>query len=199
MRSNPHFAVTALGRARRILLITVSAAVLAGCASSGGQGPMRGSMPGSGGANESGVGQAQGQGQASETVARGLRGIPPKDRARFKDPDNPLSTRVIHFAFDSSSIPQRYANVIRAHAQYLASHPKVHLRVEGHTDKRGTREYNLALGARRAKSVAQALVVSGANDSQISTLSFGEERPVAMGDTPEAYAKNRRAVLIYTQ
>lgn len=197
MHSNPR-AVTTLRRVQSVLLLTASALVLAGCASSGGPGAANGAMPGPGAANGSQVGQTQGQGQG-EAVARGLRGIPPEDRAKFKNPDNPLSTRVIHFAFDSSNIPSRYADVIRAHAQYLGNHPQVHLRIEGHTDKRGTREYNIALGARRAKSVKHALVISGASSGQISTLSFGEERPVAMGDTKEAYAKNRRAVLIYTK
>lgn len=144
-----------------------------------------------------GVGN-QGQGMRGQNVdVRGLEGIPPEDRAMFMDPNNPLSTRIIYFGFDTSTIPQRFAPVIRAHAHYLAKHPNVHVRLEGHTDERGTREYNVALGERRAESVQRALVVSGADPDQITTLSFGEERPAVLGSTPEAYAKNRRVELVY--
>lgn len=142
----------------------------------------------------------QGRGVRGRNInVRGLQGVPPEDRAMFMDPDNPLSTRIIYFGFDSSAIPQRFQPVIRAHARYLANHPKVDVRLEGHTDERGTREYNVALGARRAKAVEQALVLAGARDSQITTLSFGEERPAVLGHTLEAYAKNRRVEIVYVE
>lgn len=142
----------------------------------------------------------QGRGVQGRNIdVRGLEGIPKEDRAMFTDPDNPLSVRTIYFAFDSSAIQQRFAPVIKAHAKYLANHPKVNLRLEGHTDERGTREYNVALGERRAESVKQSLVISGAKPGQITTLSFGEERPAVLGSTPEAYAKNRRVELVYVE
>lgn len=130
---------------------------------------------------------------------RGLLGIAREDRAQFLDPNNPLSTRVILFDYDSSRIRAEFGRAIQAHAQYLANHPEVRLRLEGHTDERATREYNVALGERRAESVEKALVLSGASSSQISTLSFGEERPAALGSTERDYAQNRRVELIYVQ
>lgn len=137
--------------------------------------------------------------QRQNVDVRGLEGIPEEDRGMFVDPGNPLSTRIIYFGYDSSAIASRFAPVIQAHAQYLAKHPQVHLRLEGHTDPRGTREYNVALGERRAESVEQALVLSGANSNQITTLSFGEERPAVPGTTTKAYAQDRRVVLVYVE
>jgi len=130
---------------------------------------------------------------------RGLEGIPQRDRAMFTDPNNPLSTRVIYFAFDSSAIPSRFSKVLEAHADYLSEQPDVKLRLEGHTDERGTREYNIALGERRAEAVEKILVLSGARSNQITTLSFGEERPAVQGSSDEAYAKNRRVELVYVK
>lgn len=177
-----------------ILALFAAALFLVACGSNKGMtGP--GTPPAVGG----GPGD-QGRGVRGRNVdVRGLQGIPPEDRGMFTDPDNPLSVRIIYFAYDSSAIPARFAPVIQAHAQYLANHPKVDLRLEGHTDERGTREYNVALGARRAKSVKQALVVAGARPSQITTLSFGEERPAVRGSTPRAYAKNRRVEFVYVE
>ncbi|NNC22956.1 peptidoglycan-associated lipoprotein Pal [Salinisphaera sp. USBA-960] len=179
-------------------LVAAAITALAGCASGGGPGPSGGADQNPAGSGQAASGQSHAQGQGDKTVARGLRGIPSEDRAKFKDPDSPLSTRTLYFKFDRSSVKSKYAKVIRAHAQYLAKHPEVHMRVEGHTDPRGTREYNIALGSRRAKSVTQALTMSNAKSSQISTLSFGEERPAVMGDTKSDYAKDRRVVLVYT-
>lgn len=175
-----------------LLVLFASALVLAAC---GGNKDLRG--------GETPVAQGDGYGsqglQGENVDVRGLQGIPEEDRAMFLDPNNPLSTRVIYFGFDSSAIPQRFAPVIRAHARYLAKHPQVHLRLEGHTDPRGTREYNIALGERRAESVEQALAVSGAGNNQVTTLSFGEERPAIPGDSRQALAKDRRVVLVYVR
>ena len=188
--------VTIANRGRRmglLLVLLLSALVLAACG--GNKNVREGETPVAQGGNDYG---SQGL-QGDNVDMRGLDGIPKGDRAMFLDPDNPLSTRVIYFGFDSSAIPERFAPVIRAHAKYLAKHPQVHLRVEGHTDPRGTREYNIALGERRAESVEQALAVSGAGNSQLETLSFGEERPAMPGDSREALAKDRRAVLVYVR
>ncbi|ROO26717.1 membrane protein [Salinisphaera orenii YIM 95161] len=146
-------------------------------------------------------GDDQGMGMQSgrDIDVRGLEGIDPEDRSMFTDPDNPLSTRIIYFDLDSSAIPSRFSQAISAHGRYLSEHPDVKLRLEGHTDERGTREYNVALGERRAESVQQALVLSGASDGQLSTLSFGEERPAELGSGEEAYSKNRRVEFIYTK
>lgn len=136
---------------------------------------------------------------AEQLNQRGLLGIRQQDRPKFLDPESPLSTRTVYFEFDSSRIQSRFAEALQAHAAYLAEHPGVHLRLEGHTDERGTREYNVALGERRAEAVEKALVLGGAKAGQISTLSFGEEQPAALGATEEAYTKNRRVELIYVE
>jgi len=88
--------------------------------------------------------------------------------------------------------------VILAHGQFLAKNSSARVRVEGHTDERGTREYNIALGERRGKSVQQILLSAGAQKKQIEVISYGEEQPKAQGQTEEAYAQNRRVDLKYT-
>ncbi len=130
---------------------------------------------------------------------RGLLGIAKENRAMFLDPNNPLSTRVILFEYDSSRIQGQFNRALQAHARYLSNHPNVNLRLEGHTDERATREYNVALGERRAESVQKVLVLSGAGGQQLSTLSFGEERPAELGSNEQAYSQNRRVELIYVQ
>lgn len=134
---------------------------------------------------------------AEQLNQRGLLGIREEDRTKFLDPSSPLSTRIIYFEFDRSRVQSRFKEALAAHARYLAEHPDVRLRLEGHTDERGTREYNVALGERRAEAVEKALVLGGADPGQLSTLSFGEERPAEAGSDEEAYAKNRRVELIY--
>ncbi|HET7314332.1 peptidoglycan-associated lipoprotein Pal [Salinisphaera sp.] len=184
--------------ARRLMLVMVLLATAIAVTACGGNKNIRGngSMPQAG--MQGGNGQAAGMGSRRNIDVRGLEGVPAGDRHMFTDPSNPLSTRTIYFPLDSSSIPSRYSQAIQAHAQYLANHRGVHLRLEGNTDERGTREYNVALGERRADSVKQALVLSGANAGQITTISYGEERPAELGHTEAAYAKNRRVDFIYT-
>lgn len=148
-------------------------------------------------ANNSGQASSQHEYSDVQLNQRGLRGIKKSDRHLFLDADNPLSTRTIYFGFDSSRIPSRYAKTIRAHAHYLTQHPDVKLRLEGNTDERGTREYNLALGERRADSVKKALVLDGASSGQLSTLSFGEERPVCREHKESCWSQNRRVNFIY--
>ncbi|GAB3684010.1 peptidoglycan-associated lipoprotein Pal [Salinisphaera aquimarina] len=143
--------------------------------------------------------QGMGMQSGRDIDVRGLEGIDPDDRSMFMDPNNPLSTRIIYFDLDSSAIPSRFSSAIQASANYLSQHPNTKLRLEGHTDERGTREYNVALGERRAESVQQAFVLSGASASQLSTLSFGEERPAELGSNEAAYSKNRRVEFIYTK
>ncbi len=113
------------------------------------------------------------------------------------DPNSPLSNKVIYFDFDRSEVKPEYLDTLRAHAEYLASHPDVTVTIEGHCDERGTREYNLALGERRANAVANLLTAEGVARSQITTISYGEERPIDEGHDETAWALNRRAVLVY--
>ncbi|MDF0535438.1 peptidoglycan-associated lipoprotein Pal [Shewanella yunxiaonensis] len=104
---------------------------------------------------------------------------------------------IIYFDFDRSEIRADFADILQAHADYLVSHPNVKVLIEGHTDERGTPEYNIALGERRAKAVAKYLQGLGVLPSQMSIVSYGEEKPADMSHTEEGEAKNRRAVLVY--
>jgi len=108
-----------------------------------------------------------------------------------------LKNRVIYFDFDSSEIRGDYTSMIAAHAKYLASNASIRVRVEGNTDERGSREYNIGLGERRAQAVRRALLLQGVAESQITTVSYGEERPAITGHSEEAWAKNRRAEIVY--
>jgi len=108
-----------------------------------------------------------------------------------------LATKVVYFDFDNSEIKGTGTDVVAAHAKYLAGHPGTRVRLEGHTDERGSREYNIGLGERRAQSVRRALLLQGAADAQISTVSYGEERPAAPGHDEAAWAKNRRVEIVY--
>ncbi len=108
-----------------------------------------------------------------------------------------LAKRVIYFDFDSSEIKGEGTDIVGAHAKYLANNPTARLRLEGHTDDRGSREYNIGLGERRAQSVRRALLLQGATETQISTVSYGAERPAVAGHDEAAWAKNRRVEIVY--
>jgi peptidoglycan-associated lipoprotein len=111
-----------------------------------------------------------------------------------------LKTRsVIYFEYDSSEIRAEYLEVVAAHAAYLVKYPSSKVRLEGHTDERGSREYNIGLGERRAQAVRRALASQGVADTQIATVSYGEERPAVAGSDDSSYAQNRRVELAYTQ
>lgn len=110
----------------------------------------------------------------------------------------PLSVRVVHFDYDSSDLQQDAFPVLQAHAQYLRNTPSARLAIGGHTDERGTREYNMALGERRAKTVAAFLASNGAKEAQLEVISYGEEKPLSLDDSEAAWSENRRAELSYT-
>jgi len=105
--------------------------------------------------------------------------------------------KTVFFAFDNSVVSNDYKDMLEAHAAYLVKHPDVKVTIEGNTDDRGTPEYNIALGARRAEAVSKYLQALGVPSSQISIVSYGEEKPIALGQNPKAWAKNRRAVIVY--
>jgi peptidoglycan-associated lipoprotein len=107
------------------------------------------------------------------------------------------SRTVIYFDFDKSEIKPEYAEIVSANARNLTSHPGLKVKLEGNTDERGTREYNIGLGERRAQAVRRALMLQGVSAAQLSTVSFGAERPAAEGDDESAWAKNRRVELVY--
>ncbi|TAA47740.1 peptidoglycan-associated lipoprotein Pal [Corallincola spongiicola] len=104
---------------------------------------------------------------------------------------------IIYFEFDQATVQNRFAQILDAHAAYLRANTQVKVLIEGHADERGTPEYNIALGERRAKAVAMYLQGLGVLDSQISIVSYGEEKPVDTSRTEAAFDKNRRAVLVY--
>jgi len=171
----------------RLLVILVSV-VLLGCGSNkskddaaGEQAPVAAAEPG---AESFGVATVDaGQG----TTGRGALG-----------PDGPLgSQRVIYFDYDSSDIRKEYAEVVAAHGKFLSSNVTVRVRLEGHGDERGSREYNIGLAERRAQTVRRALALQGVQESQVATVSYGEERPAAIGSDENAYSKNRRVEIVY--
>lgn len=103
----------------------------------------------------------------------------------------------VHFAFDSSAIDDTDRAIVEANAKYLSAHADEHVKLEGNTDERGTREYNLALGDRRAQAVERMLKELGIAPTRISTISYGKERPVAHGHGEDAWAQNRRVDFVY--
>lgn len=106
--------------------------------------------------------------------------------------------RVIYFSFDRAEIPQAAYASLKAHAQYLAKNGDARLKIEGNCDERGTPEYNIALGERRAKSIKQFLELNGARAGQLEVVSYGEEKPAELGHDELSWAKNRRGELVYT-
>jgi len=110
-----------------------------------------------------------------------------------------LKRTVFYFDFNKSTVKEEFAPSLKAHAKYLAEHPTAKVRVEGHTDERGSREYNVALGERRAQAVARVLVMEGAAQHQVSTVSYGKEKPAVQGHDEAAWAMNRRAVIVNEQ
>lgn len=133
----------------------------------------------------------------SGTQAYGTGGDGKGAMSALDDPTSPLSVRTLYFDYDSSDVLPEYRPTVEAHAAYLTAHPDVTMSLEGHADERGSREYNLALGERRAQSVKRQMVIMGAAASQIRTTSYGEERPVAEGHDETSWSQNRRVEIIY--
>jgi peptidoglycan-associated lipoprotein len=106
---------------------------------------------------------------------------------------------VVYFDYDSSEIRSGDVAIVSAHAAYLVKYPGARVRLEGHTDERGSREYNIGLGERRAQAVRRALLAQGVADAQVATVSYGEERPASEGSDEAAYAQNRRVEFAHAQ
>jgi peptidoglycan-associated lipoprotein len=117
--------------------------------------------------------------------------------AQLKEAGNLLSKRSIYYEYDRYNIQEEYVPIIEAHAKLLMAHTDLKIFVQGNCDDRGSREYNLALGQRRADSVKRAMVLLGVNEKQMETVSFGAEKPVALGRDEESWAKNRRSDIVY--
>lgn len=115
----------------------------------------------------------------------------------LSDPNSPLSRRVIYFDYDSAEIAMADRDTLSAHAGYLAANPGQRIMLEGHTDERGSREYNVALGDRRALSVQRMLELNGVGAGQSTVVSYGEEKPAADGHSEAAWRLNRRVEIVY--
>jgi peptidoglycan-associated lipoprotein len=115
----------------------------------------------------------------------------------LKDPANILSRRSVYFDYDSNVVKEEFKPVVSAHAGFLSKNRNRRVTVQGNTDERGSREYNLALGQRRADAVKQMMTLLGAPGAQIETVSFGEEKPRVQGATEQSFSENRRADIVY--
>jgi peptidoglycan-associated lipoprotein len=137
-------------------------------------------------------------GNAQTTGVETVNATPAANSQGALGPDSELgSQRVIYFEFDSSEIASNYVDVLAAHGRFLSSNATLRVRLEGHTDERGSREYNIGLAERRAQTVRRALGLQGVQATQISTVSYGEERPAASGSDENAYSRNRRVEIVY--
>ncbi len=115
----------------------------------------------------------------------------------LKDPNNILSKRSVYYDYDSAVVKDEFKPMVSAHARYLSQNRPVKLVIQGNTDERGSREYNIALGQRRADSVKQMMLLLGAQEAQIESVSFGEEKPRATGKDEAAFSENRRSDIVY--
>ncbi|MBT8422372.1 MAG: peptidoglycan-associated lipoprotein Pal [Gammaproteobacteria bacterium] len=166
------------------LLIPVCALVVTGCANQGG------TSTGTDGGMDDGTGGVQ---TWPDDGTGGGSAVPiGDDRAAVV-----MNERVIYFELDSSDVDDASIEILKQHGRYLADNPAESVRLEGHADERGSREYNIGLGERRALSVRSILLVHGAGENQLTTVSYGEERPADTGSGESAWSMNRRVELVY--
>jgi len=140
------------------------------------------------------------QGAGSSAAQSGgvdQRAVSPVQVAPTQTPQPTAMARVVYFDYDSFEVKPEYASTLEANARYLAANRSRRMALEGHTDERGGREYNLALGQKRAEAVRRALTLLGAGEAQVEPVSFGEEKPAESGFNEAAYAKNRRVEFTY--
>ena len=179
---------------RNFLFVAIVAAALVGCSSTPTtEAPVEdhgaaATAPGAGGAQ---TGGAQGGGVTGSNVGGGM------GADELRNPNSILSKRSVYFDFDSFVVKDEYKPLVEAHARYLQAHPNARMTIQGNTDERGSREYNIALGQKRADAVKRMMTLLGAQDRQIETTSFGEERPKNPGHDESAWAENRRDDIVY--
>ena len=179
---------------RNFVLVAILAAALVGCSSTPTtEAPVedRGAT-GAAGAGAAGAqtGGAQGAGVSGSATAGA--------RNPLRDPGSILSKRSIYFDFDSFVVKDEYRPLVEAHARYLQQNRTARMTIQGNTDERGSREYNIALGQKRADAVKRMMLLLGATDQQIETVSYGEERPKNAGHDESAWAENRRDDIVYS-
>jgi peptidoglycan-associated lipoprotein len=180
---------------RNFLIVAIVAAALVACSSTPtteapveDHGAAGATAPGAGGAT---TGGAQGGGVTGSALGGGA------GADELRNPNSILSKRSVYFDFDSFVVKDEYKPLVEAHARYLQSHPNARMTIQGNTDERGSREYNIALGQKRADAVKRMMTLLGAQDRQIETTSFGEERPKNPGHDESAWAENRRDDIVY--
>ncbi|MEX0607771.1 MAG: OmpA family protein, partial [Halofilum sp. (in: g-proteobacteria)] len=142
------------------------------------------------GTDEGTATSGDGDSEGEPAATTGAADCPPTcdfSRGAIDEPSGILSDRTIYFEFDSSEVADEYMEMIERHAAYLSQYPDIEVRLEGHTDERGSREYNIALGARRADSVQELLQVYGVGSQQIESISYGEEMPAESGSDEDAW------------
>jgi len=136
---------------------------------------------------------------ANKGAATDARAVAPVDVSRdpLNDPNSPLAKRSVYFDFDSYSVKSEYQGTLTEHAKYLGGHRDHKILIQGNTDERGTSEYNLALGQKRAEAVLRSLSSLGVPESQMEAVSLGKEKPKATGHDESSWSENRRADLVY--
>lgn len=181
-------------RLLRLAACTAAALILAACASTplDEQPPASVTDKGAPAASTTAPGSATADPRAVASVDATAKRLDPID-----DPASPLAKRSIFFDFDSFVVKPEFQSVIEAHGKYLVANPARRVTIEGHADERGSREYNLALGQKRAEAVKARLRLLGVAEMQIESVSFGEEKPRATGHDEASWAENRRADLNY--
>jgi len=117
--------------------------------------------------------------------------------AALKDPNNILSKRSIYFDYDKFEVKDEFRSLVEAHAKFLRENPSAKMLIQGNADERGSREYNVGLGQRRSDGVKKMLILLGAKENQIESVSLGEEKPQAEGHSEDAWSKNRRSDILY--
>jgi peptidoglycan-associated lipoprotein len=178
---------------RNFVLVAILAAALVGCSSTPTtEAPVedRGAAGAAAGAGGAQTGGAQAGGVTGSGLGAGASNP-------LRDPASILSKRSIYFDFDSFVVKDEYRPLVEAHARYLQQNRNARMTIQGNTDERGSREYNIALGQKRADAVKRMMLLLGATDGQIETVSYGEERPKNPGHDETAWAENRRDDIVY--
>lgn len=181
----------------RILVAALLAVFIAGCASTPTEAPVEDKSgaaaagAGTGGATTAGTGTGGVTGTTTGGGAGGTGANP------LRDPNNILSKRSVYFEYDSFTVSEQYRPIIEAHANYLAANRNARATLQGHGDERGAREYNIALGQKRADAVKRMMTLLGVQEIQIETVSFGEEKPKNPGHDESAWAENRRVDILH--
>jgi peptidoglycan-associated lipoprotein len=183
---------------RRLIIGALVVAILAGCAST----PTQDAAPVEDRATTTGAPPGTPGATTSGAPPSGVTGTPggPSGAAGasvLRDPNNILSKRTIYFDYDSFAVKDEFRALVSAHAKYLQANRPARVTLQGHTDERGSREYNIALGQRRADAVKNLMQLLGATEAQIETVSFGKEKPKVEGHDESTWAQNRRVEIIY--